>query len=69
MKALLEPIKELSEFTRMKASSHKPGVTMIDGCLESQKAHLLSALGEDAPYKLIIAANESTAMFLQSRGL
>ena len=37
------------------------GVTVISGCLESQKAHMIAGLSEDAPVRLLIAENELKA--------
>lgn len=42
MKALLEPIKEIARFDELFRDLKKgtAGVTVISGCLESQKAHM-----------------------------
>ena len=51
MKALLEPIKEIARFDELFRDLKKgtAGVTVISGCLESQKAHMIAGLSEDAP--------------------
>ena len=43
MKALLEPIKEIARFDELFRDLKKgtAGVTVISGCLESQKAHMI----------------------------
>ena len=45
MKALLEPIKEIARFDELFRDLKKgtAGVTVISGCLESQKAHMIAA--------------------------
>jgi hypothetical protein len=60
MKALLEPIKEIARFDELFRDLKKgtAGVTVISGCLESQKAHMIAGLSEDAPVRLLIAENE-----------
>ena len=57
MKALLEPIKEIARFDELFRDLKKgtAGVTVISGCLESQKAHMIAGLSEDAPVRLLIA--------------
>ena len=44
MKALLEPIKEIARFDELFRDLKKgtAGVTVISGCLESQKAHMIA---------------------------
>lgn len=63
MKALLEPIKEIARFDELFRDLKKgaAGVTVISGCLESQKAHMIAGLSEDAPVWLLIAENELKA--------
>ena len=63
MKALLEPIKEIARFDELFRDLKKgtAGVTVISGCLESQKAHMIAGLSEDAPVRLLIAENELKA--------
>ena len=48
MKALLEPIKEIARFDELFRDLKKgtAGVTVISGCLESQKAHMIAGLSE-----------------------
>jgi hypothetical protein len=66
MKALLEPIKEIARFDELFRDLKKgtAGVTVISGCLESQKAHMIAGLSEDAPVRLLIAENELKAKSL-----
>ena len=63
MKALLEPIKEIARFDELFRDLKKgtAGVTVISGCLESQKAHMIAGLSEGAPVRLLIAENELKA--------
>ena len=63
MKALLEPIKEIARFDELFRDLKKgtAGVTVISGCLESQKAHMIAGLSEDVPVRLLIAENELKA--------
>ena len=63
MKALLEPIKEIARFDELFRDLKKgtAGVTVISGCLVSQKAHMIAGLSEDAPVRLLIAENELKA--------
>ena len=69
MKALLEPIKEIARFDELFRDLKKgtAGVTVILGCLESQKAHMIAGLSEDAPVRLLIAENELKAKELYVR--
>ena len=70
MKALLEPIKEIARFDELFRDLKKgtAGVTVISGCLESQKAHMIAGLSEDAPVRLLIAENELKAKVLSGEG-
>ena len=51
MKALLEPIKEIARFDELFRDLKKgtAGVTVISGCLESQKAHMIAGLSGGCP--------------------
>ncbi len=62
MKALTQPLYELSEYEQMVRDVSKRHTPIhIDGCIDSQKCHLISSLGEKYPLKLIITYNEIKA--------
>ena len=62
MKAFRSPLRELGEFEeiRSKLKNHR-GLMQIGGCIDSQRAHLIDALGEGYPLKIIVAANDLKA--------
>lgn len=62
MKAFTQPLYDLSEYEQIVKDvvrHHTP--IHIDGCIDSQKCHLISSLGENWPLKLIITYNEIKA--------
>lgn len=62
MKTFTEPLKELKEFNDIKESlSLKNTPVQITGCIDSQKCHIISGLGEGYPWKLIITYSELKA--------
>ena len=65
MKALIQPLLGLAEFTDIKRDIQKgKGIIQIDGCVDSQKAHLIYGLASDSKQKLIITADELKAKTL-----
>ncbi|MGN0204951.1 MAG: transcription-repair coupling factor [Coprococcus sp.] len=62
MKAFTQPLHELSEYEQIvrDIAGHQTPIH-IDGCIDSQKCHLISSLGETYPLKLIITYNEIKA--------
>lgn len=64
MDTLLQPLKELAEFTEVKQAQERAGnkgLTAVSGCVESQKAHLLAGLSKDCSHVLILAENDLKA--------
>lgn len=62
MKALYAPMEELAEFVRLRDDLKKdPGMHMVSGCIDSQKAHLIASLAKDYPVSMIIAADDLRA--------
>ena len=62
MKAFTQPLHELSEYEQIvrDITRHQTPIH-IDGCIDSQKCHLISSIGENYPLKLIITYNEIKA--------
>ena len=62
MKALFAPLRELGEFEEIRSRMRNvSGLLHVRGCIETQKEHMIAALGEDYPTRVIIAANELRA--------
>lgn len=62
MKALLEPLKEIARFDDLfRDLKTARGITVVSGCLESQKAHMIAGLSQDVSFRLLIAENELKA--------
>ncbi len=62
MKALTQPLHELSEYEQIvRDIARRQTPIHIDGCIDSQKCHLISSIGEAYPLKLIITYNEIKA--------
>ena len=62
MRAFFAPLTELAEFQDIYACRKKEkGILQIAGCVNSQKTHLMYALGEECPYKVIAFSNEEKA--------
>ena len=62
MELLFHPLADLQEYQDIQnniASKHLP--VHVTGCLDSQKSHLLAALGQSYPYKVMIVENEIKA--------
>lgn len=62
MKTFTSPLKELKEFNDMKDNLKlKNTPVQITGCIDSQKCHIISGLGEGYPWKLIITYSDMKA--------
>ncbi len=62
MKALLAPLQELADFKEIVREQKKsPGLLQVAGCVGSQKAHLICALGEGGKRRLVVYAREEQA--------
>lgn len=62
MKALTEPLSELSEFREARESVVRNRTPVfVSGCVDTQKCHLINGLGEGYKYKVIITYSESKA--------
>ncbi|MDF2610921.1 MAG: transcription-repair coupling factor [Lachnospiraceae bacterium] len=62
MKTFTAPLKELREFNDIQDNLKlKNTPVQITGCIDSQKCHLISGLGEGYPWKLIITYNDIKA--------
>lgn len=62
MQALKGPLAELAEFEEMnKKRMEHPGMLCISGCVNSQKTHMMYALSDGIPYKVIVCSSESKA--------
>ena len=62
MNTFYEPLTELETFVQIKEKLKKEErLTLVTGCVESQKTHLIYGLGHDWPVKLILTYNELKA--------
>ncbi len=62
MKTFTTPLKELKEFNDIKDNLKLKNTPLqVTGCIDSQKCHLISGLGEGYPWKLIITYNDMKA--------
>lgn len=62
MRALLEPFEDLKEFKEIQINIEKNKTPIqVTGCIDSQKCHLIAGLGQEHPFKVILAANELKA--------
>lgn len=62
MQAFLAPLAELAEFKEIFGRRMKEkGVLQVAGCVNSQKTHLIYALGDDCYYKIIAFTSEEKA--------
>ena len=56
------PLMELKDFEDMAEALEKgQGPVQVSGCLDSQKVHLMSQLGENFPYRLVVTYSELRA--------
>ncbi|MGF0017759.1 transcription-repair coupling factor [Sporofaciens sp. SGI.106] len=62
MQALIRPLYELAEFEEIRKKRGKQsGMIQISGCVNSQKTHMMYALGDGFPYRVIACSSESKA--------
>lgn len=62
MQAFFVPLAELAEYQEIfGARMKKKGVMQIAGCVNSQKTHLIYALGDGCSYKIIVFSSEEKA--------
>lgn len=62
MQALIKPLQELAEFEEIQKEKQKEaGVLQISGCVNSQKTHMMYALGDGCKYRVIACSGESKA--------
>ena len=62
MQALIGPLKGTAEFEEIcKKKMDGPGMLKITGCVSSQKTHMMYALGDGCPYKVIACSSETKA--------
>ncbi len=61
MNTLLEPLKQLPELEKARDAIARGEKSMICGCLESQKAHLLYGLNDLSSWKLVLSQDEKSA--------
>lgn len=62
MEALLKPLEELQTFVKLKKQLQKNrGILQLSGCIDSQKLHMISGLGQDAPCRVILTYSETKA--------
>ena len=62
MRSFTEPLKELAEFETIQRKMRKEkGMIQIAGCVNSQKTHLMYALGDGSKKKIIAVSSEGKA--------
>lgn len=62
MKTFTEPLKKLDDFEDILRSLREENTPVrISGCIDAQKCHLISAVGEEYPLKLIVTYSETKA--------
>ena len=62
MKAFFEPLREMTEYERIAQDIKKDWFPIhVDGCIDSQKSHFISALSGGFKYRLIVTYNEQKA--------
>lgn len=62
MQAFVRPLQELAEFDEIvKKRDKKSGMIQISGCVNSQKTHLMYALGDGFSYRVIAVSSETKA--------
>ncbi len=62
MQALIRPLNELAEFEELyKRRMKEQGMIRVCGCVNSQKTHMMYALGDGPKYKVIACSSESKA--------
>lgn len=62
MKAFTEPLRGLAEFDEIKGTFRKEkGIVDLDGCIDSQKLHMIYGLGDGLKYRIIVTFNDKKA--------
>ena len=62
MQGLIGPLKELAEFEELCINKKKDaGMIRVCGCVNSQKSHMMYALGDGCKYKVIACSSETKA--------
>lgn len=62
MKAFTSPLAELAEYEEIcKERMKKPGMTLLSGCVSSQKTHMIYALSDGCPCTVIALSSEEKA--------
>ena len=62
MRSFTEPLKELAEFETIQRKMRKEkGMIQIAGCVNSQKTHLMYALGDGSKKRIIAVSGEGKA--------
>lgn len=62
MKVFTEPLKGLAEYGEIrKAFGSGHGIVDLDGCIDSQKLHMIYGLGDGLKYKIIVTFNDKKA--------
>lgn len=62
MSVFSSPIEEYADYELIEKALKKSGQpVMLSGCIDSQKAHLVSCLARDIKYKVIVTTTESKA--------
>ena len=66
MKTFFEPVQGMAGIEEIKKSYRQLGhAVMVSGCIDTQKAHLLEALGEQYPIRVVITSDEVKARQLR----
>ena len=62
MQGLIGPLKELAEFEELCKNKKKDvGMICVCGCVNSQKSHMMYAIGDGCKYKVIACSSETKA--------
>ena len=62
MQGLIGPLKELAEFEELCINKKKDaGMIRVCGCVNSQKSHMMYAIGDGCKYKVIACSSETKA--------
>ena len=62
MQAFLAPLEELADYQEILRDRRKgTGIIQIAGCVNSQKTHLMYALGDGCEYRVIAFSSEEKA--------
>ncbi|XME01472.1 transcription-repair coupling factor [Lachnospiraceae bacterium C1.1] len=66
MKSFEEPLKKSALFEEINEALKEKGITEIEGCVDAAKPNLMSALGRDKRFRIIVTADELKARALYS---